>query len=127
MAQVKVSARDTSQRSEIRVLVYLREPEGERGVIAEAYGRARELLEGTPGLRGDQLLRSVTDPRRFTLVMEWESRRAYAAWEKAHRERGHRSPLRPYQDRERPGGHYEVFALAAGRTFRQGDAAGVSP
>ncbi|OLT21352.1 hypothetical protein BJF79_46805 [Actinomadura sp. CNU-125] len=101
----------------LRVLVHLVEPAGRRGAVPAAYEEARETLAGTAGLLADELLGSVTDARRFVLVMEWEGRRQYAAWEREHRARGHRSPLRPFQDRERPGGHYEVFAETAARRF----------
>jgi heme-degrading monooxygenase HmoA len=102
---------------EIQVVVHLVEPEGEPGAVPDAYGRARETLDGTPGLLADRLLRSVTDRHRFTLVMEWASRREYTTWQRDHRRRGHPSPLRRYQDRERPGGHYEVYAVAGARAF----------
>ncbi|WP_433336484.1 antibiotic biosynthesis monooxygenase family protein [Spirillospora sp. CA-294931] len=114
---MSISRTAVTATTPIRVIVYLREPEGERGAVDAAYARARELLDGTPGLLGDLLLRSVTDPRSLTLVMEWETRRAYSAWERLHRERGHRSPMRAYQDRDRPGGHYEVYAVAGGRVY----------
>ncbi|MCP2341064.1 antibiotic biosynthesis monooxygenase family protein [Actinomadura rupiterrae] len=103
--------------SGVHVLVHLREPEDERGGVLAAYREARAQLDGTPGLLADRLLRSVTDAGRLTLLMEWADRPSYEHWEREHRRRGHPSPLRRYQDRDRPGGHHELFAVAEARSF----------
>lgn len=115
--------------SGVQVLVHLREPEDERGAVVAAYREAHAGLEGTPGLLGDRLLRSMTDAGRLTLLMEFADRPSYERWESEHRRRGHPSPLRRYQDRDRPDGHHELFAVAENRCYTapSGDGHDVSP
>ncbi|GAB2953683.1 antibiotic biosynthesis monooxygenase family protein [Nonomuraea fastidiosa] len=95
----------------VRVLVYHRTPES--GELAEAYRRAAELLAGTDGLLRHELLRSPGDRELHVLVMDWADRDAFTGWERALRHAHHPSPLRRYQDRSRPGGHYEIHLLVS--------------
>jgi heme-degrading monooxygenase HmoA len=99
----------------IRVIVYYREPPGRAGALADAYRSAQEMLHGVPGLANHELMRSMSRNGGFALLMEWQSLRDFQAWERAMRMAGHPSPLRGYQDRSRPGGHYEVYAVAGTR------------
>ncbi|MFJ9584823.1 antibiotic biosynthesis monooxygenase family protein [Streptomyces acidicola] len=77
--------------------------------LLRAYETSHRDLAGTPGLTSLELLCSVSVPGRFLLVMSWTDLAAYQAWERGPAHRGHVSPMRPFQDRERPGGHYEVY------------------
>jgi len=82
-------------------------------LIPAAYLRAASDLAGTPGYLGDELLSPRADSGRRTLLMRWDDIESYSAWERAHRDSGHPSPLRAYQDRELPGGHYQTFIVVA--------------
>lgn len=97
----------------VRVLVHHRAPVDRAHAVREAYFEARELLAGTPGLLRSELLGPPADPCAHVLLMDWASLPDYQAWEAELRRRGHPSPLRPYQDRARPGGHYETYLLTA--------------
>lgn len=85
--------------------------------IRSAYRGCEEFLAATPGLRRTSLLRRVGRSGEYLLVMEWESRAAFMRWERSPQHRERPSPLRPFQDRDRPEGHYQVCdvvdALAA--------------
>ncbi|MET8005450.1 antibiotic biosynthesis monooxygenase family protein [Nonomuraea glycinis] len=95
----------------VRVLVYHRAPEGEE--FEEAYRRAADLLAGTEGLLRHELLHSPGHHELYLLVMDWADRDAFTGWEQALRHAHHPSPLRRYQDRSRPGGHYEIHLLVS--------------
>lgn len=96
----------------VRVLLYLAPSETEPGAVDEAYHRISADLAATPGLVGNQLMRSVTEPAGYIVMSEWESLRAFQAWEEGPTHRDTTAPLRPYQDRRRgsPFGLYEVVA-----------------
>ncbi|MDH2427231.1 antibiotic biosynthesis monooxygenase [Sphaerisporangium sp. TRM90804] len=110
----------------LRVLVYHRAPDGRPEAVVEAYRRAALQLRGTSGLLAYELLSSPADRGRHLLVMDWTDRGAFTRWERAFRSAGHPSPLRPYQDRSRPGGHYEIY-LAASRPRQDGSSTCQSP
>ncbi|MEV5708027.1 antibiotic biosynthesis monooxygenase family protein [Actinoallomurus sp. NPDC052274] len=95
----------------VRVVVHYRNPASPERAVQTAYQAARDMLRGTPGLVRHELLRSTAGDDVFALLMEWEDTAAYEAWEREMRRQGHPSPLRPYQDRSRPGGHYEVYTV----------------
>jgi heme-degrading monooxygenase HmoA len=97
------------------ILVHHRAPEGSPEAVEQAYESAREALAGTPGYLGDELLRSPADPGRYLLLMKWRSAADFAGWERGHRRSGHPSALRAFQDRGRPGGHYEALVPVASR------------
>jgi heme-degrading monooxygenase HmoA len=99
-------------QGEIRVFVHHRAADSAEPIHA-AYLQAATDLAGTPGYLGDELLSPRTDTNRRTLLMRWDGSESYEAWERAHRASGHPSPLRSYQDRELPGGHYETFVVVA--------------
>jgi hypothetical protein len=98
-------------QSLVRVIVHYREPAGSSGAVVAAYRAARATMQGVPGLVGHELLGAQEDDGRFALLMTWRDMTAFEEWERRLRATGHPSPLRPYQDRERPGGHYEVYRL----------------
>lgn len=100
-------------RGEVRVFVHHRAADRTAEPVQAAYLMAAAGLAGTPGYRGDELLSPQADARRRTLLMRWDGVESYSDWERAHRDRGHPSPLRAYQDRELPGGHYETFIVVA--------------
>jgi hypothetical protein len=83
--------------------------------LERAYQAASAALAGTPGYLGDELLRSAADRGRYVLVMKWRSAADFSEWEREHRRNGHPSPLREFQDRDRPGGHYEPLVPVASR------------
>jgi heme-degrading monooxygenase HmoA len=100
-------------REKIMVIVYYRKPEATPPAIFEqAYRRASATLHGTTGLISTEFLRSAAGHATFALLLKWEDIGAFHAWEREMRAQGHPSPLRRYQDRSRPGGHYEIYAVA---------------
>lgn len=96
----------------VRVLLYAADPVEEPDAVAAAYHRISNELAGTAGLRGNELMRSLTDPAGFVVMSEWESLAAFRAWEDGPTHRTTTAPLRPFQDRRRgvPFGLYEVAA-----------------
>ncbi|WP_214410599.1 antibiotic biosynthesis monooxygenase family protein [Sphaerisporangium fuscum] len=93
----------------VLVLVHYRGP---AEAVRDGYARTAVQMAATPGLLGVELLHGEADGdgERWVLAMRWSDAAAFEAWERELRRQGHPSPLRPFQDRDRPGGHYEVFA-----------------
>ncbi|MFC4587997.1 antibiotic biosynthesis monooxygenase family protein [Sphaerisporangium corydalis] len=90
----------------VLVFVHYRGPERP---LRSGYAQTAGQLAATPGLLGVELLRGVGGEDRWVLLMRWSGMDAYQSWEGELRRLGHPSPLRPFQDRSRPGGHYEIF------------------
>ncbi|MGP3949163.1 antibiotic biosynthesis monooxygenase family protein [Streptomyces sp. 7N604] len=86
----------------VRVLLYLRAAEADVPAVEEAYHRISKDLAGTPGLLGNELLRDLTAPGAYAVLSEWASLGAFRGWEAGSAHRGTTSPLRQFQDRERP-------------------------
>ncbi|GII81021.1 antibiotic biosynthesis monooxygenase [Sphaerisporangium rufum] len=82
---------------------------GPAEAMESGYAETARRLSVTPGLRGAELLRGTTPGDRWVLLMRWSDMDAFRTWEDDLRRRGHPSPLRPYQDRTRPEGHYEIL------------------
>ncbi|MFB9235136.1 antibiotic biosynthesis monooxygenase family protein [Plantactinospora siamensis] len=93
------------------MIVYASAPEGDPSAVERAYHVISGDLAGTPGLRGNQLLRSVMDPADYAVVSEWVDLAAFRSWEVGAGHRGATAPLRPHQ-RANPGTFaiYEVVA-----------------
>jgi heme oxygenase (mycobilin-producing) len=94
----------------LRVLLYYASDETDR--IEAAYHESSRVLAGTPGLLGNELLRSVHDPAGFVVASSWQSREAFDVWELGSDHKGQTSPLRPFRDirMPRPFGVYQVTA-----------------
>ena len=69
---------------------------GREEEFAEAYGRARAVLAGTPGCRSVRMTRGIESPSRFVLLVEWDSVEAhlknFRATERFTTWRGHIGP-----------------------------------
>ncbi|MEU8530271.1 MULTISPECIES: antibiotic biosynthesis monooxygenase family protein [Streptomyces] len=96
----------------VRILLHLRAAEGEVAAVEEAYHRISKDLAGTPGLLGNELLRQITDAGAYAVLSEWESMAAFRDWEAGAAHRGTTSPLRPFQDGERPS-PFALFEVTA--------------
>jgi heme-degrading monooxygenase HmoA len=96
-----------------RVIVWHRAPDHDVAGLELAYHAISEQLDGTPGLLGNELLRSVRRPGYFAVLSEWVSLAAFQDWERGPGHRKDTSPLRPYQEKDRPGGHYEIYEVTA--------------
>ncbi len=95
----------------VRVMLWAVDPAGEPGAVERAYHEISSKLVGTPGLLGNTLQRSVSDPTRYAVVSVWSSMAEFSAWEQGANHRGTTSPLRPLQDPERrPAIYTEVAA-----------------
>jgi heme oxygenase (mycobilin-producing) len=94
----------------LRVLLYYATTDFDR--IEAAYHDSSRELAGTPGLVGNELLRSVHDPRGFVVASSWQSREAFELWERGSEHKGQTSPLRPFRDTRMPSpfGVYRVTA-----------------
>ena len=99
-------------KGSVHVLVYARAPGDEPGAVETAYHGVSRALEGTPGLLGNVLLRSVHDPRAFVVMSEWRDLAAFRAWEEGADHRDTTAPLRPLQDREK-GAAFGIYEVAA--------------
>ena len=80
----------------VRVLLY-HLAEDENGIEA-AYHEVSTALAAVPGLLGNELLRSVHDPRAFLVLSTWRDRSAFDSWEQGSGHRASTAPLRPYRD-----------------------------
>lgn len=80
----------------IRVVVFARlKPEDGRGFEA-AFLEVQRRMSGTLGLVRDELLEDETEPGRYILVGEWESREAFISWEDDPIHRDISAPMRPF-------------------------------
>lgn len=93
--------------SSVRVLLYVADPEHAPGSVEAAYHAVSRELDGTPGLAGNTLLRSIDDPRAFAVLSEWTDLDSFRTWEEGSRHRDTTASLRPLQDT----GRAEVFRI----------------
>lgn len=113
MTPMVVASRMGSQPGpgRVRVALYLNEPENDRGSIENAYHQISTTLAGRTGLRGNELLRSLRDPRRFAVLSEWDDVPTYREWERSPEHLPTTSPLARYHDKGLGiFGSYEVVA-----------------
>ncbi|MFB7282579.1 antibiotic biosynthesis monooxygenase family protein [Streptomyces hydrogenans] len=89
--------------------IHVRHRTADADALRAAYAVSRRDLAGTPGLTGLSLLRQTTAPDAWVLVMSWTGRAAYEAWESGPDHKAYRSPMRAFQDRAHPDGHYTVY------------------
>lgn len=101
----------------VRVLVYATAPPDQPGAIAEAYHQISQELAGTPGLLGNELLRSAHDPAAYVVASYWADLAAFRAWELGQEHRQATAPLRPFHTAGMTAGIYEV----AGAYHQAGD------
>jgi heme-degrading monooxygenase HmoA len=98
----------------VHVLVYASAPDADADTVETAYHTISRALNGTPGLLGNVLLRSLHDPSSFVVMSEWCDLGAFRAWEEGASHRDVTAPLRPLQDggagRGAAFGIYEVTA-----------------
>lgn len=94
----------------VRVLLY--HVADDAAGIEAAYHEASERLAGTPGLLGNELLRSVHAENGFVVVSSWADLAAFDAWEQGAGHKDQTAPLRPYRDLSlaRPFAVYRVAA-----------------
>ncbi|MFJ3904252.1 antibiotic biosynthesis monooxygenase family protein [Streptomyces sp. NPDC090025] len=100
----------------VRIMLHLRPSPADPAAVdavTEAYHRISKDLAGTPGLLGNELLRIMTDQGAYAVLSEWESMAAFRDWEAGSAHRGTTSPLRPFQDTERPSPFALFEVLAA--------------
>lgn len=97
----------------VRVLIFYRAPSDDPEVIEKAYHAVSQVLDQTPGLLNNELLREVTDQAGYVVLSEWESLAAFQEWETGASHRGNTSPMRPYQDRENHIKHYGIYEVVA--------------
>lgn len=82
----------------IRVLLWHRADAAGPAAVEQAYHRVSADLSGTPGLLGNQLLRSRIDSDAFLVMSEWTSLAAFQRWEQGAAHRGTTAPLRAFRD-----------------------------
>jgi len=81
----------------VRVLVHAAAPSTGPEEVSAAYHAVSRELAGTPGLLGNELLRSVSDPDRFAVLSEWRDPEAFEEWERGAAHRATTAPFRPLQ------------------------------
>ena len=96
----------------VRVMVFASAPDADPEAVAEAYHQISADLAGTPGLLGNELMRSVHQPNGYVVMSEWESLDAFREWEDGPNHRDTTAPLRSYQD-GRPAGPFGIYEVAA--------------
>ncbi len=92
---------------QVRVILWYRVPKEEVQPLADTYRQISEQLVGTPGMLGNELLRSQVNETTLMVTSHWESQWHLDRWVHSSSHR-HTSPLRPYLDtgRQHP---YETF------------------
>lgn len=100
-----------SAAGEVRVLLYLKAPDGDPDAVSTAYGKINAQLAGTPGLIGSELLRSTLEDGGFAVLSRWTDLDAFRDWEQGPAHRKETSPLRPYQDRGSGRRHYGIYEV----------------
>lgn len=81
----------------VLVLLYVADPRDAPGSVAAAYHAVSQALDGTPGLIGNALLRSVDDPRAYVILSRWTGAEAFQGWERDAAHPAATAPLRPFQ------------------------------
>lgn len=98
----------------VRVLVYASAPGADPSAVEAAYHTISRALDGTPGLLGNVLMRSLLDPAAFVVMSEWRDIASFRTWEEGAGHRDVTAPLRPLQDsaagRGSAFGVYEITA-----------------
>ncbi|GGL01872.1 hypothetical protein Sme01_46570 [Sphaerisporangium melleum] len=111
LVSTRLDERPAQQPGRVRVALYLNEPESDKGSIETAYHQISTTLAGRPGLRGNELLRSLRDPRRYAVLSEWDDLPAYREWERSPEHLPTTSPLARYHDKNLGiFGSYQVVA-----------------
>ncbi|MET0425255.1 MAG: antibiotic biosynthesis monooxygenase [Actinoplanes sp.] len=95
---------------EVRVLLF--HAAADAAQIDRAYHEVSRRLAGTPGLCGNELLRSVHDATEFVVISTWTDLASFQKWEEGGEHRDDTAPLRPYRQTgpERAFGVYQVTA-----------------
>lgn len=96
----------------VRVVVWYRAPSGDAAAVEAAYHTVSQVLEGTPGLLSNELLRSATDTASFAVMSHWESGEAFDRWERGPSHQPATAPLVPYLDRA-PARRFELYEVTA--------------
>ncbi|WP_308249858.1 antibiotic biosynthesis monooxygenase family protein [Sphaerisporangium fuscum] len=96
----------------VRVVVWYRAPEGEDEAVQAAYHGISQAMAGTPGLLGNELLRSVTDPSAFAVMSHWEDFEVFNRWERGPSHQTTTAPLVPYLGKA-PDRHFELYEVTA--------------
>ncbi|WP_067563152.1 antibiotic biosynthesis monooxygenase family protein [Nocardia acidivorans] len=81
---------------EVRVLVYHLTEHGD--AVHAAYHEVSREMSEVPGMLGNELLRSVSDPGSFVVLSRWQDLESFQVWERGARHRDSTAALRPYQD-----------------------------
>jgi heme oxygenase (mycobilin-producing) len=95
-----------------RVVINLRAPAGQPDRVVAAYHQVSATLADTPGLVGNELWQSCTDPEYFVVVSRWDSLAAFQQWEGGTDHRDSTAPLRQFQGPP-PGQVFAVFEVIA--------------
>lgn len=104
-----------SRLGRVHVLLYTSAPE-EAG-LTEAYHTVSRALEGTPGLLGNVLLRSIHDPCGFVVMSEWSDLDSFLEWESGVDHRDVTAPMRIFQDdRAGRGATFGIYMVTAAYT-----------
>ena len=90
-------------------MLYVSEPDSEPAVVEKAYHAISSLLAGTPGLLGNELLRSLSRPGDFAVMSSWAGAAAFRAWEQTSEHRQATAPMRPYQSK--PAGSFGLYEV----------------
>ncbi|MFJ2578122.1 antibiotic biosynthesis monooxygenase family protein [Kitasatospora aureofaciens] len=97
----------------VRIMLFCKVPDGgSESEVEEAYHLISKTLAGTPGLLGNELLRSLIEDGAFAVMSEWESFDAFHHWDEGPAHKDQTAPLRPYQDPARPR-PWEMYTVQA--------------
>lgn len=81
--------------AQVRVVLYHRTDDAE--ALTAAYHATSTAMVGVPGLLGNELLRSLTEPAEYVVTSTWAGFAAFAAWEEGPEHKAQTEPLRPFR------------------------------
>lgn len=97
-------------RCGVRVLLY--HTGDDRDAIEAAYHEASNHLAGVPGMLGNELLASMSDPQGFVVVSSWRDVASFQEWEGGTEHKQQTAPLRPFRD-HRMARPFDIYRVAA--------------
>ncbi|MDH2427187.1 antibiotic biosynthesis monooxygenase [Sphaerisporangium sp. TRM90804] len=97
-------------RPRVRILVWHGAAD-DRDALEETYHKVSAELAGTPGLVGNELWRSATDPATYAIMSEWRDIESFNAWADDPGQHLATAPLRRFRTAaDRAAEVYEVAA-----------------
>ncbi|MGC4994531.1 antibiotic biosynthesis monooxygenase family protein [Nocardia salmonicida] len=83
---------------EVRVLIY--HSATDEAAILSAYHTVSEKMSQVPGMLGNELLHSMSEPNSYVVLSRWMDFESFRTWEQGAQHRNNTAALRPYRDEQ---------------------------